>query len=161
MSYATAAADLSDIEALRERSGLEFMQAIQSGEINGAPIAQTLNFDLDEVAEDRVVYSGTPRFPHMNPLSGVHGGWYGAILDAAMGGAVMTRVPCGSTYTILEYKVNIVRALPADTEVRCVGTVSHAGRSNAFASGEIRGVADDCLYATGSATCQIMALPHG
>lgn len=72
-----------------------------------------------------------------------------------------SRVPCGSTYTILEYKVNIVRALPADTEVRCVGTVSHAGRSNAFATGEIRGVADDCLYATGSATCQIMALPHG
>ncbi|EAP78295.1 thioesterase family protein [Roseovarius nubinhibens ISM] len=70
--------------------------------------------------------------------------------------AVMTCVPQGSYYTTLEYKVNITRAIPLGTSVRAVGTVSHAGRSTGVASGEIRGIDDDRLYATGSTTCLIM-----
>jgi len=72
---------------------------------------------------------------------------------------VMTKVPCGSTYTTLEYKVNITRALPADTEIVATGTVVHAGRSTGVANGEIRGAKDGRVYATGSTTCLIMALP--
>ena len=55
--------------------------------------------------------------------------------------------------------MNIVRALPADTEILAVGQVSHAGRTTGVAWGEIRGAEDDRLYATGSTTCLIMALP--
>ncbi|MBT3466331.1 MAG: PaaI family thioesterase, partial [Rhodobacteraceae bacterium] len=38
------------------------------------------------------------------------------------------------------------------------GTVDHAGRSTGVASGEIRGVEDGKLYATGSTTCIIMSI---
>jgi uncharacterized protein (TIGR00369 family) len=68
----------------------------------------------------------------------VHGGWYGTLLDSCMGCAVMTALPRGRVYTTLEYKVNLLRAIPLGTEVIATGTVTHAGRSTAVASGEIR-----------------------
>lgn len=159
ISIANTKADLADLDVLRRLSGLEFMEAVLKGEFPGAPIAQPMSFALDSVDDGCVVFAGTPRFSHMNPLGGIHGGWYGTLLDSAMACAVMTKVPCGSTYTTLEFKVNITRALAADTPILATGRVSHAGRSTAVASGEIRGAEDDRLYATGSTTCLIMPLP--
>ena len=72
--------------------------------------------------------------------------------------AVMTKVPKGSIYTTLEYKINILRAIPLGMQVDCIGVVDHAGRSTGVAHGEIRGVEDGKLYATGSTTCIIMKL---
>ena len=72
--------------------------------------------------------------------------------------AVMTKVPKGSVYTTLEYKINILRSIPLGTEVRAIGQTQHVGRSTGVAIGEIRGVADDRLYATGSTTCIIMPI---
>lgn len=161
MYFATSPADLPPLEVLRQMTGLEFMRAILSGDMAAPPIAQGMEFQLEQVDDGRIAFTGTPRFQHMNPQGSIHGGWYGTLLDSAMACAIMTKVPCGSTYTTLEYKVNITRALPADTPVRATGTVSHAGRSTGVATGEIRGVDDDRLYATGSTTCLIMALPQG
>ncbi len=159
MTHATSAAELPDLERMQDFSGLEFVQAMLSGDLPGPPIAQTLNYEIEEVEEGRVTFTGTPRFAHLNPMGGVHGGWYGTLLDSAMACAVMTKVPLGSTYTTLEYKVNICRSLACDTPIRATGTVSHGGRRTALASGEIRGLDDGRLYATGSTTCLIMALP--
>jgi uncharacterized protein (TIGR00369 family) len=87
----------------------------------------------------------------------VHGGWYGTILDSCMACAVMTTVPKGAVYTTLEYKINIVRAIPVGTPVIATGVVDHAGRSTGVATGRIEGV-DGKLYATGSTTCLIMQI---
>jgi len=128
-----------------------------AGRIPGPPIGAQLGFRPVEVEAGRVVFEGRPGFHATNPMRGVHGGWYGAILDSCMGCAVMTRVPKGSFYTTLEYKVNITRALQIDTPVRAIGILCHAGRSTGVATGELRGAEDDRLYATGSTTCMIMA----
>lgn len=70
--------------------------------------------------------------------------------------AVMTCVPEGSVCTTLEYKISILRPVPLGMEIACTAEVDHAGRSTGIAHGEIRGVADGRLYATGSTTCIIM-----
>lgn len=150
--------DLLPREKILSMSGMEFMQGVLRGDISGAPIAGILNFNLLEVDDGRVVFNGTPKFSAMNPSGAVHGGWYGALLDSALGCAVMTKVPQGSVYTTLEYKVNITRAIPLDTDVRCTAWVDHAGRTTSVAHGEIRGAEDGKLYATGSTTCIIMKL---
>jgi uncharacterized protein (TIGR00369 family) len=137
-------------------SGLDFMLGILDGSIAGAPIAGTLNFSLVEVEDGRVVFAGKPEFGALNPAGAVHGGWYGALLDSALGCAVMTKVPKGLAYTTLEYKVNITRALPLGTDVRCEAVIDHAGRSTAVAHATITGLADGKVYATGSTTCIIM-----
>ncbi|KIT16383.1 PaaI family thioesterase [Jannaschia aquimarina] len=154
--FATSPSELWSVERMLSVSGLEFMRAILDGSGPHPPIARTLNYRLDMVEEGRVVFRGTPLFEHTNPLGTVHGGWYGTLLDSAMACAVMTRVPEGSYYTTLEYKVNVTRNLPVGTEILCEGKVSHAGRSTGVATGELRGAADGKLYATGSTTCLIM-----
>ncbi len=153
---ATSFDELPDWADLTSRSGLQFMQDVVAGQLSGPPIGATLGFWPTLAKDGRAVFEGTPGFNATNPMRGLHGGWYGAILDSCMGCAVMTKVPQGSIYTTLEYKVNITRALPLGTHVRAMGLVSHAGRSTAVATGELRGIGDDKLYATGSTTCMIM-----
>jgi uncharacterized protein (TIGR00369 family) len=154
--FATRPEDLADRDTLLSMSGLDFMRAMLNGRLPQPPIARVLCYRLWSVDPGRVAFRGTPGFDHANPMGTVHGGWYGTLLDSAMACAVMTAVPKGSTYTTLEYKVNVTRALPPGTEIEAVGTVSHAGRSTGVAEGAIRGVLDGKLYATGSTTCLIL-----
>jgi len=44
------------------------------------------------------------------------------------------------------------------TQIEAVGIVDHVGRSTGVAHGEIRGVEDGKLYATGSTTCLVMKM---
>jgi uncharacterized protein (TIGR00369 family) len=161
MFVAQSLSDLPTLDTVVSMSGLEFMQGMLRGEIARPPISVLLNYTLHSVEPGKVVFHGTPQFEHTNPLSGVHGGWYGALLDSCMACAVMTAVPKGSVYTTLEYKVNLTRAIPLGTEIMATGTIDHAGRSTGVSHGEIRGVADGKLYATGSTTCLIMQLKIG
>jgi uncharacterized protein (TIGR00369 family) len=149
--------DLADFDTMTSMSGLEFMSRILDGTLPAPPISRTLNYRLDTVEDGRVVFRGAPGFAHTNPLRTVHGGWYGTVLDSCMACAVMTKVPKGSHYTTLEYKVNIIRPIPLDQEVLAEGVIAHAGRSTAVATGEIRDAATGRLHASGSTTCIIMS----
>lgn len=148
--------ELPGRDELLGRSGLEFMRDMLAGKLSGPPISAALNYTLTEVAEGRAVFEGEPLFGFTNPMGTLHGGWYGTLLDSCMACAVMTRVPKGSAYTTLEYKINILRSIPLGMRVQAVGICQHAGRSTGIASGEIRGLEDGRLYATGSTTCIIM-----
>lgn len=148
---------LSQSEALK-LSGLEFMQAILDGTNPGPPIGGTMGYKLHAIEDGKAVFRGTPEFNVTNPMGTVHGGWYGTLLDSAMACAVMTKVPRGSVYTTLEYKVNILRAIPLGMQVDCIGEIDHVGRSTGVAHAEIRGVEDGKLYATGSTTCIVMKI---
>jgi len=155
---ARPAPETADRDTLLSMSGLAFMQAIRDGTQPPAPIAETLGYRLGAVEDGRVTFLGAPGPEHANPMGAVHGGWYGTLLDSAMGCAVMTKVPQGSVYTTLEYKINIIRAIPLGTEIVAEAITSHAGRSTGVAEATIRGVEDGRLYATGSSTCIIMKM---
>lgn len=156
--YATSPDDLPTMEETASRSGLETMRMVLDGRLPGPPIAQALNYRITEVEEGQVAFEGVPEFRFTNPMGTLHGGWYGTLLDSCMACAVMTRVPKGSVYTTLEYKVNILRPITLGMAVRATGWCQHAGRSTGIANGEIRGIEDDRLYATGSTTCIIMKM---
>ena len=156
MNIAKSPEDLLSQAEVLGMSGLEYMQGILDGTNPGPPIGQTLGYTLYAVEDGRAAFRGTPEFNVTNPMGTVHGGWYGTLLDSAMACAIMTRVPRGSVYTTLEYKINITRAIPLGMEIECLGIVDHSGRSTGVAHGEIRGVEDGKLYATGSTTCIIM-----
>ena len=156
MHYVNSFADLLTPDQITEISGLEFMQGILDGTLPHPPIGPTLNYHLTLVENGKIAFRGTPKFEHCNPLGTVHGGWYGTLLDSCMACAVMTKVPKGSAYTTLEYKINITRPIPVETEIEATGWIDHVGRSTGVAHGEIRGVEDGKLYATGSTTCLVM-----
>lgn len=158
MTAAHPPQDLLTQAEILKYSGMEFMTGILEGRLPGPPIGRTLGYEVHEVADGRVTFRGAPSFDFTNPLGTVHGGWYGTLLDSAMACAVMTRVPRGSIYTTLEYKINILRPIPLGMLIDCTGEVDHSGRSSGVAHGEIRGVEDGKLYATGSTTCIIMKM---
>ncbi|MEW2913839.1 PaaI family thioesterase [Leisingera sp. JC11] len=158
MFYAKQPSDLLTIDQISQVSGLDFMQGILDGRLPGPPIAETLGYRLHSVEDGQVVFRGTPDFHVCNPMGTVHGGWYGTLLDSAMACAVMTKVPLGAVYTTLEYKINILRPIPLGTTIDCTGSIDHVGRSTGVAHGEIRGLEDGKLYATGSTTCIVMQI---
>ncbi|GGH49287.1 hotdog fold thioesterase [Frigidibacter albus] len=143
---------------LADMSGIDLLRAMTRGDADAAPMAATTNIRLDTVEPGRVSFRGTAEPRHCNPFGAVHGGWFGVLLDSALGCAVLSLVPQGRWYTTLDYGVNLTRALASGTEVICTAEVMHSGRTTAVARGEIRGARDGKLYATGQTTCLIMDL---
>lgn len=139
-------------------NGLEFLRSIHFGPGPSAPMAGLMGFELVEVEEGVAVFSIVPTEQHCNPLGTVHAGVALTLLDSCMGAAVHTTLPEGVAYTTLETKVNLVRAIRADTgELRAEGRVVHRGRTTATSEGRFVGVADGKLYAHGTSTCLILS----
>ncbi|MDZ7709854.1 MAG: PaaI family thioesterase [Roseovarius sp.] len=158
---ATSADELPDRAMMLSRSGLDFVEDMIAGRLPPPPIGVTLGFAPTDAQQGRAVFEGAAEFAALNPMRGVHGGWYGAILDSCMGCAVMTELAQGESYTTLDFSVNITRALPEGMPVRAVGEVQHRGRTTAVARGELRGRDDGRLYATGTTTCLVMRPEKG
>lgn len=145
-------------DQLAGRSGLEVMRAILRGEVPYPPIAKTLDFVLLEVDDGRALYQGTPGPAHLNPMGGIHGGWYATLLDSALGSAVHTKMPPGRAYTTAELSVNLVRAIGSKApRVRAEGKVIHCGRQLATAEARLYGP-DGTLYAHATTTCLVFDL---
>jgi uncharacterized protein (TIGR00369 family) len=140
-------------------SGADYLRKIIAGDIPKPPIALTLGFDLAEIGEGFAVFTLVPGEHHYNPLATMHGGVICTLLDSAMGCAVHTVVPKGSSYTTAELKVNFVRPITRDTPpVRAEGRVIHRGRQLATAEGKLLD-GSGRLYAHGVTTCLLFAAP--
>jgi len=135
------------------KTGLQVFEAMLAGELPSAPIAHVLDFTLISAAHGSVVFQGSPRAQHYNPMGTVHGGWFATLLDSALGCAVHTTLAAGKAYTTAELKVNIVRPLTTKVPlVRALGQVIHVGGRMATADARLVG-ADGKLYAHASTTC--------
>jgi uncharacterized protein (TIGR00369 family) len=137
-------------------SGLDRVRAMRDGRYGLAPMHVLMNMRLIEVEEGLVVFAATPAEQHFNPQGTVHGAYAAAILDSAMGLAVLTMLPVGVGQTTLEFKLNFVRPLTLKTgEVRGEGRVVHCGGSIATADGRLLGP-DGKVIAHGNTTCMIL-----
>lgn len=145
---------------LRARSGVEFFEAIGRGQLPTPPISQTLDIWPVEWEAGRMVFQGTPRPEHYNPIGSVHGGWTAAMLDSAVGCAIHSMLPAGKGYTTLELKVNYIRAVTAQVgPLRAEGKVIHLGGQIATAEGRLQDALGK-LYAHATTTCLIFSLPR-
>lgn len=143
-------------DAIRMLSGLDLLSQIAAGTLPSPSIGATLGFRLAEVEEGQATFEGGWAEHLLNPAGALHGGWYGILLDSAMGCAVHSTLPVGVGYTTLEYKVNITRGITAKAgRLRAEGWVVHRGRRTATAEGRIID-AQDKIYAHGSETCLIL-----
>jgi uncharacterized protein (TIGR00369 family) len=141
------------------KTGLEQMQAMLDGLLPFAPIARTLDFSLIRVAAGISLFQGRPGPGHLNPMGGVHGGWFATLLDSALGCAVHTLMPAGRGYTTAELGVNFVRGLsPRVGRVRAEGKVIHCGKQLATAEARLFGP-DGTLFAHATTTCLVFELP--
>jgi uncharacterized protein (TIGR00369 family) len=142
-------------DVLLSYDGLGFLQAIVDGTLPQPPITELLGFRLIGVEHGNVVFEGIPEFRHYNPIGVVHAGFAATLLDSAVACSVHSTLGKGETYTTLELKLNLVRALTEEAgPVRAEGRIIHRGRTTATAEGQLRDRAGR-LYAHASTTCMI------
>jgi uncharacterized protein (TIGR00369 family) len=146
---------LSRIDQVMGLSGTQQFEAMLAGELPYPHIAKTLDFLLISASPGTAVFQGTPGVAHLNPLGSVHGGWFATLLDSALGCCVHASLPAGKSYTTLELKVNMIRALtPQVPRVRAIGHLIHLGGQTATAEARLVGP-DGKLYAHASTTCLV------
>ena len=145
------------IEAAQTMAGIDFLRAMVDGRLPQCAYQQTMEYDLVEVEVGRVVFAGKPGDYLLNPLGTVHGGYYAGILDSALGCAIHSRLAAGQSYTTLEFKLNLVRALPTDGRtIRAIGEVIHPGRKIATSEARLED-GNGKLYAHATCSCMIFS----
>ena len=142
--------------AVRELSFLEVLRRMIAGELPNSTMMDSLDLGIESAEPGRVVFTGTPGEAFLNPMGTLHGGWYGSLLDSALGCAVQTMLPLGKVQTTLEFKINLVRAVRLDGRpVRSEARTRHVGQRTGTAEGDIHD-ADGKLLAHASTTCLIL-----
>jgi uncharacterized protein (TIGR00369 family) len=136
-------------------SGIEQMRALLASG-GRPPIMETLQFDLLEVEEGRVVFAGTPGPHAYNPIGSIHGGYAATLLDSACGCALHTKLSATQAYTTLELKISYLRGMSAQTGlVRAEGTVVSVGRRVGFTEARLLD-AQGKVLATASSTLLVI-----
>lgn len=142
-------------EVLLSYDGLAFLQAMIAGTLPQPPITETLGFRLTGAEHGRAVFLGEPHARHYNPLGTVHAGFAATLLDSAMACAVHSTLQRAESYTTLEFKINLVRALTAGIgQVKAEGRILHRGRTVATSEAHLTDT-DGKLYAHATTTCII------
>ncbi|WP_329085243.1 PaaI family thioesterase [Streptosporangium sp. NBC_01469] len=142
-----------------ELSGLEFLERLVDGRIAPPPIAGTLGFRITHVERGLAVFVGETGEHLYNPLGSVHGGYLAALLDSALGCAIMSELSPGTAYTTVQLGVNMVRPVYANTgPLRCEARTLHVGRTVATSEARIVGEGDGRLYAHATTTCAVFPM---
>lgn len=142
-------------KAARMMNGIEFLRAMQKGEVPVPPICELIGFEPVEVEEGRVLFECVPGEQHYNPIGAIHGGLACTLLDSAIGCALHTVLPKGTGYTTLELKTNFVRSIATDTgTLRCEGTPIHVGGRVATAEARLTDESG-VLYAHATSTLMV------
>ena len=146
--------------AARGMPGIDYLRAIERGEISVPPLMRTLGIGGAEFEEGRAVFWVEPAEYHYNTIGVVHGGLASTLCDSAMGCAIHSLLPAGAGYTTLELKVSFVRPLTRETgRVECEAKTIHVGGRVATAEARVTDAAGK-LYAHATTTCMVFR-PEG
>ncbi|RFU87472.1 PaaI family thioesterase [Streptomyces triticagri] len=138
-------------------SGEKLMRECLEGRLPPPPIASTLGIRLVEVGHGSIEFEGESDDHLINGYGTLFGGYFAALLDCALSGAVLTRLPAGTYQTTVQLNTHMVRpARPGIGPLRCTGRALHVGRSIATAEGSVTSAADGKLLAHATATCAVI-----
>ena len=144
-----------DADRQKAMTGLEFVQGLAQGTLPLNMMAQTLDYDITEAENGRVVVTANPKEIHLNPWGTVHGGLAATMLDSCMGLAIQSTLDKGIGSTTLEFKISFVRAITPETgPIRAEGAVISRGRRVGTAEGRVID-RDGRLLVHGTTTCLI------
>jgi uncharacterized protein (TIGR00369 family) len=121
-----------------ERSGLEVIQGILSGELPAPPVWRLFGLRFVSAEAGRM----QAEFPATGWLAGPSGAAYGGALahyvDLTLSLAVQTTLPPSTVYSPLDLKVDFLRPIvPDGNTLQIDARVLHSGRSLAVASAEV------------------------
>jgi len=138
-------------------TGLEFLQAMDRGEIPKASIAETIPMDGVLAEKGRVVFEVKADDRHLNPFGMVHGGFAATVLDAVTGCAVHTMLdPCVGFGTI-DLNIKMLRPIPKEVSLTAEGRIISISKSLGVSEGTLKDERGR-LYAHATASCMILAI---
>ena len=144
---------------VREKTGLEILQAMRDGQLPLPPMTAVIPMRIAEVALGRVVLACEAEEQFYNAMGIVHGGYHLTVLDSCMGLAIYSTLGPGLGQTSIETKVNFVRPVTVATgPLRVIGTSLHTGSRTGTAEGKLVDGAGK-LYAHGTTTCFLFPIP--
>jgi uncharacterized protein (TIGR00369 family) len=141
------------------KRGIEFLRDIIAGKLAAPPIQATLGFELLEVQDGFARFQLLPGEHLYGWQNAVHGGVAAALLDAAMGAAVMTVLDASVGHASAGLTVHLTRAITSRAgKVLAEGWVVHRGSRLVTTEGRLT---DDQgrLLAHGSATAALVERP--
>lgn len=122
---------------------------------NANPFSQHLAMKPVEIGDGFAVFEAFPAELFRNPQGVVHGGYHAALIDSAMGCAVLSTLGAYMDYGTIELKLNYVRKIETTmNRIICRGAVIHRGRRLSTAEARITDEAGK-LYAHGSGTYMV------
>jgi uncharacterized protein (TIGR00369 family) len=119
------------------------------------PFSQHLNMKPVNIGDGFAVFEAFPKEQFRNPQGVVHGGFHAALIDSAMGCAVLSTLGKYLDHGTIELKLSYVRKINTTIgRVICRGTVIHRGRRLSTAEARIADEAGK-LYAHGTGTYMV------
>ena len=137
-------------------SGIKYFRALMEGSIARPSMLELFDVSFEAAEPGLIVLTAIPTAEHYNPLGFVHGGYAAVLLDTCMAAAIVTSLEPGLSAVTLEYKINFIRPMFADTGVvRGEGRTLHVGRQMAIGEGKLLD-ATGRLLAHGTTTCHVV-----
>lgn len=141
------------------KTGLELLQQAITGKLPTAPLLKTLGCALSEATDGFARFELSPTEELHSPAYALHGGALSALLDAAMGAAVLTTLDAAKGYSTATLTAHLTRAITARTgKLTIEGWVVHRGSRLVTAEGRVTDE-QGRLFAHGSATFAIIERP--
>ena len=135
------------------RSGLEQLQALATGEYPASPMTTLMTFKTLPPEKGSLRFEATPDPTHLNGFGVVHGGWAMTTLDNAMGLAAHSMVEAGEFCPSIETSVKFLDKICADDQTLTItaDVIEQEGRKFLI-EGAIQ-TQDGKKLATGKSTC--------
>jgi uncharacterized protein (TIGR00369 family) len=144
------------IKSVSSVTSIEYFKALVKGTAPRAPMLELFDINFDSAEPGAIVLTATPTTEYYSPLGFVHGGYAAVLLDTCMAAAIVTSLKPGLSAVTLEYKINFIRPMSANTGVvRGEGKSLYIGRQMAFAEGRLLDAAGR-LLAHGTTTSHIV-----
>lgn len=142
--------------SIRDKSGLQIMQAMAQGEIPHPSITETMPMKCSLAEKGRVVFEVKADARHLNPLGGIHGGFAATVLDSVTGCVVHTMLEAGVGYATVDLNVKMLKPVPINTELIAEGLIIKVSASLGVSEGTLKDENGN-LYAHSTATCMILS----
>ena len=140
---------------LKEKlSGLELMQAMVTGDFPHPSMSEVVPMKITAAEYGEVVFEAMADDRHLNPLGGVHGGFFATVMDLVTGCAVHTTLEPNVGYGTIDLHVKMLKAIPKNTLLIATSRVIQSGYSLGISEGSLKDEKGN-LYAHATATCMI------
>jgi uncharacterized protein (TIGR00369 family) len=151
-----AGKDVDPNKRLSSGTGLEYFKALIKRTVPRAPMLELFDINFESAEPGAVVITATPTTKYYSPLGFVHGGYAAVLLDTCMAAAIISSLEPSLAAVTLEYKINFVKPVSANTGVvRGEGKSLYIGRQLAIAEGRLLDPAGRIL-AHGTTTCHVL-----